>query len=125
MRELMEDAEYGKATAVVALWRITGDPGPILAVLEEVVVRFTGDDDRYGHLTEALHAFLRICTVTPAARRAQRLVEARDTRLSPYWDYRAVLGDQELPSAVAAFLALPCRGRLARPPATRRTHVDD
>lgn len=80
-----------------------------------MVVRFTGDDDRYGHLTEALHAFLRICTVTPAARRALRLVEARDTRLSPYRDYRAVLGDQELRSAVAAVLALPCWGGLARP----------
>ncbi|MEU6105322.1 hypothetical protein [Streptomyces flaveolus] len=125
VRELIENAEYGKATAAVALWRITGDPGPTLAVLEEIVVRFTGDDDRYGALTEALRAFLRIGTVTPAARRALRLVEARDTRLSHYRDYRAVLDDQELRSVIAAVFALPCRGGLALPPGKRRAHVDD
>ncbi|MFD8201331.1 hypothetical protein [Streptomyces sp. NPDC059701] len=79
-------------------------------------MRFTGGDDRYGDLTEALGAFLCIGTVTPAARRALRLVEARDTRLSPYRDYRAVLGDQEIRSAVAAVLALPDGGGLTLPP---------
>lgn len=107
VREVMENAKYGKATAAVALWRITGDPGPTLSVLEQVVARFTGDDDRYGDLAEALRGFLRIGTVTPAARRALRLVEARDPRLSNDRDYRAVLDDQELRAAIAAVLALP------------------
>ncbi|MEU0255752.1 hypothetical protein ABZ299_25400 [Streptomyces sp. NPDC006184] len=107
VREVMENAEYGRATAAVALWAITGDPGATLAVLEQVVVRFTGDDDRYGDLAEALRGFLRIGTVTPAARRALRLVGARDPRLSNHRDYRAVLDDQELRSAIAAVLALP------------------
>ncbi|MBL1087660.1 hypothetical protein JK359_38000 [Streptomyces actinomycinicus] len=107
VREVMENAAYGRVTAAVALWAITGDPGPTLAVLEEVVVRFTGDDDRYGDLAEALRGFLRIGTVTPAARRALRLVGARDARLSNHRDYRAVLDDQELRSAIAAVLALP------------------
>ncbi|MFG2638968.1 hypothetical protein ACGFX8_35570 [Streptomyces sp. NPDC048362] len=103
----MESTEYGRATATVALWAITGDPGTSLAVLEEIVLRFTGDDDRYGDLAEALRGFLRIGTVTPAARQALRLVGARDLRLSNHRDYRAVLADQELRSAIAAVLALP------------------
>ncbi|MFF9243851.1 hypothetical protein ACF1AY_04120 [Streptomyces sp. NPDC014776] len=107
VREVMENTEYGRATAAVALWAITGDPGPSLAVLEQAVVRFTGDDDRYGVLAEALRGFLHIGTVTPTARRALRLVEARDLRLSHYRDYRAILDDQELRSAIAAVIALP------------------
>ena len=107
VREVMENAEHGRVTAAVALWAITGDPGATLAVLGQVVVRFTEDDDRYGDLAEALRGFLRIGTVTPAARRALRLVGARDLRLSNHRDYRAVLDDQELRSAIAAVLALP------------------
>ncbi|MEV0981155.1 hypothetical protein [Streptomyces sp. NPDC049915] len=107
VREVMENADYGRATAAVALWAITGDPGATLTVLEQVVVRFTGDDDRYGDLAEALRGFLRIGTVTPAARRALRLIEARDSRLSHYRDYRAVLDDQNFRSTIAAVLALP------------------
>lgn len=107
VREVMENAEHGKVTAAVALWAITGEPGPTLAVLEQVVVRFTGDDDRYGDLAEALRGFSRIGTVTPIARRALRLVGARDLRLSAHRDYRAVLDDQELRTAIAAVLALP------------------
>ncbi|MFF9179336.1 hypothetical protein [Streptomyces sp. NPDC014793] len=107
VREVMENAEHGRATAAIALWAITGDSGVALAVLEQVVVCFTGDDDRYGDLAEALRGFLRIGTVTPAARRALRLVGARDLRLSAHRDYRAVLGDQELRTAIAAVLALP------------------
>ncbi|MFD5584262.1 hypothetical protein ACFWII_10725 [Streptomyces sp. NPDC127063] len=103
----MESTEYGRATAAVALWAITGDPGLSLAVLEQAVVRFTGDDDRYGVLAEALRGFLHIGTVTPTARRALRLVEARDLRLSHCRDYRAILDDQELRSAIAAVIALP------------------
>ncbi|MFR9797804.1 hypothetical protein ACL02U_18155 [Streptomyces sp. MS06] len=107
VREVMENSEYGRVVAAVALWAITGDQGTTLPVLEQVVVRFTEDDDRYGDLAEALRGFLRIGTVTPAARRALRLVGARDLRLSNHRDYRAVLDDQELRSVIAAVLALP------------------
>ncbi|MFF9154540.1 hypothetical protein ACF1AB_20185 [Streptomyces sp. NPDC014846] len=107
VREIMENAKYGQVTAAVTLWAITGDPSATLAVLEQVVVRFTGDDDHYGDLSEALQGFLRIGTVTPAARRALRLVAARDLRLSNDRDYRAILDDQELRSAIDAVLALP------------------
>lgn len=107
VREITDNAEYGRATAAVALWAITGDPGETLAVLEQIVVRFTEDDDRYGVLVEALRGFLRIGTVTPDARRALRLIEARDQRLSNYRDYRAILGDEELRSAITSVLALP------------------
>ncbi|MFF4439613.1 hypothetical protein [Streptomyces sp. NPDC001621] len=107
VREIMENAKYGRATAAITLWAITGDPSATLAVLEQVVVRFTGDDDHYRDLSEALHGFLRIGTVTPAARRALRLVADRELRLSSDRDYRAILDDQELRSAIAAVLALP------------------
>lgn len=107
VRQVMENAAYGRATAAVALWAITGDPGASLAVLEQVVMRFTGDDDRYRDLAEALRGFLRIGTLTPAARRALHLIEARDLRLSNDRDYRAILDDQELRSTIAAVLALP------------------
>ncbi|WP_333760626.1 hypothetical protein [Streptomyces sp. IBSBF 2390] len=107
VREIMENAKYGRVTAAITLWAITGDPSATLAVLEQVVVRFTGDDDHYRDLSEALHGFLRIGTVTPAARRALRLVAVRDLRLSHDRDYRAILDDQELRSAIDAVLALP------------------
>lgn len=107
VREIMENAKYGRATAAITLWAITCDASATLAVLEQVVVRFAGDDDHYGDLSEALHGFLRIGTVTPAARRALRLVAARDLRLSNDRDYRAILDDQELRSTIDAVLALP------------------
>ncbi|MFE9497016.1 hypothetical protein [Streptomyces collinus] len=67
VREVMENAEYGRATAAVALWAITGDPRATLAVLKQVVVRFTGDDDRYGDVAEALRGRAgRVATAAPA-----------------------------------------------------------
>ncbi len=107
VRQIVEDAKHGQVEAAVALWAITGNPQPTLSVLENTVLSFTEEDDRYGYLLGALRGFIRIGATTPAARKALNIIRARDRRLSHYRDYRAILDDQELRSAMEAVLTLP------------------
>ncbi|MGW1893362.1 hypothetical protein ACWCP6_24410 [Streptomyces sp. NPDC002004] len=93
--------------AAVALWSITGEPGPSVSVVEEYVLEFGDGGDAYGSFLDALRALARIGTATPAVRATLRTVRGSDMRLSPYRDYRAFLQDEEIRSAIDDVLALP------------------
>lgn len=49
----------------------------------------------YGLFDEALRTLIRLGPPSPAVRTALRTLRDRDTRLSPYGDYRAVLDDEK------------------------------
>lgn len=78
-----------------------------MSVLTEYVLPMADGDDSYGFLHDALKAFARIGTVTPAARAALRMLRDSDRRLSVHGDYRAILLDEEMRSAIDEVLALP------------------
>lgn len=78
-----------------------------MSVLTEYVLAMADGDDSYGFLVDALRAFARIGTVTPAARAALRTLRDSDRRLSACEDYRAVLLDEEMRSVIDEVLALP------------------
>ncbi|MFM9797441.1 hypothetical protein, partial [Streptomyces turgidiscabies] len=61
----------------------------------------------YGSVLDALRALARIGTLSPAARAILRTVQALDQRLLTYRDYRAILQDEEIRSAIDDVLALP------------------
>ncbi|WP_143659798.1 hypothetical protein [Streptomyces pharetrae] len=108
VRHVMEHGErYLRSRAAVALWSITGDPGPSAAVLEEYVLPVADGDDSYGFFLDALRALARIGEVTPGAREALLRVRASGRRLASYRDYRAILQDEEIRSAIDDVLALP------------------
>ncbi|MFD8821775.1 hypothetical protein ACFV1C_05315 [Streptomyces sp. NPDC059605] len=111
VRHIMENTEGWRRTqAALALWVATGEPEPSVSVLEEFVLAFAAGDDGYGIFDDALRALIRIGTITPAARAALRTIRERDGRLSPYWDYRAFLQDEELRAVIEDALALPRQG---------------
>ncbi|MFF3396404.1 hypothetical protein ACFYW1_36530 [Streptomyces sp. NPDC002669] len=108
VRHIMENTDGWRRTqAALALWAATGEPEPSVPVLEEFVLAVAAGDDGYGAFGDALRALIRIGTVTPAARAALRTIRERDGRLSPYWDYRAFLQDEELRAVIEDALALP------------------
>ncbi|MCX5528817.1 hypothetical protein OG342_39235 [Streptomyces bobili] len=123
VRQLMEHGDtWLRLRAAVALWSITGEPEPSASVLEEYLSPLADGDDGYdssssygsassyggyGSFLDALRALARIGTLSPAARAILRTVQARDQRLSTYRDYRAILQDEEIRSAINDVLALP------------------
>ncbi|GHH84413.1 hypothetical protein [Streptomyces capitiformicae] len=108
VRYIMERCDgYQRLKAAIALWSITAEAEPTVSVLTEYVLPMADGDDSYGFLSFALSAFTRIGTVSPAARAALRTLRDSDRRLSAHQDYRAVLGDEEMRSAIDEVLALP------------------
>ncbi|SNT21542.1 HEAT repeat domain-containing protein [Actinacidiphila glaucinigra] len=105
--------EHGSAwvriPAAVALWAITGNPGPSVSVLEEYLHALADGSDAYGDALRALQALLQIGTVTAETRALLRSLQNSDRRLSNCRDYRAFLEDEELRSMVDGALALPQR----------------
>ncbi|MEV4233276.1 hypothetical protein AB0J81_40680, partial [Streptomyces bobili] len=108
VRQLMEHGDtWLRTRAAVALWSITGEPEPSVPVLEEYLTPLAHGDDSYGSFLYALQALARIGTISPAARAILRTVQGLDQRLSTYRDYRAILQDEEIRSAINDVLALP------------------
>ncbi|WP_149830436.1 HEAT repeat domain-containing protein [Streptomyces tailanensis] len=108
VRHIMEHSDgWQRLKAAIALWSITAEPEPTVSVLTEYVLAMADGDDSYGFLHDALKAFARIGTVTPAARAALRTLRDSDRRLSVHGDYRAILLDEEMRSAIDEVLALP------------------
>lgn len=108
VRHVMETSEgWYRIEAAIALWSLTGEPEPSASVLEESVLPMADGDDSYGSFAEALRGLARIGRITPAARAALRTVQASDRRLSPYRDYRALLTDEHLRTAIDTALAVP------------------
>ncbi|MGW7367156.1 hypothetical protein ACWGI8_27915 [Streptomyces sp. NPDC054841] len=107
VRQLMEHGDaWLRPWAAVAFWPITGEPGPCVPVLEEYLLPVAEGGDTYGSLLYALRALARIVTVSLVARAALRTVRGFDQRLSTYRDYRAILQDETIRSAIDAVLAL-------------------
>lgn len=108
VRHVMEHTGgWQRIQAAIALWSITGEPEPSASVLEQFALPIATGDDGYGHFLTALRALAQIGKPTPTLREALRTATAADRRLSPYADYRAFLGDQELRSAIETALTLP------------------
>jgi hypothetical protein len=107
IRDLMETSEnwWLRLASATALWSITGDPAPSLPVLARFVTTIAEGDDSYGSFHMALEALNRISTITPEIEAALRTIRARDRRLSPYGDYRAVLDDEALRGTIDGLLA--------------------
>ncbi|MFF3767359.1 hypothetical protein ACFYYR_25195 [Streptomyces sp. NPDC001922] len=93
--------------AAVTLWSVTGQPEPSVSVLEAYFPPIAEGGDTFGHFLDALLALARIGTVSPSARTVLRRVRASDRWLSTYRDYRAVLQDETIRSAIDEVLALP------------------
>ncbi|WP_406253467.1 hypothetical protein OH786_33925 [Streptomyces atratus] len=108
VRHLMEHGDtWSRPRAAVALWSITGEPEPSVSVLEEYLPPIAHGGDTYGSFLYALQALARIGTISPAARAVLRTVQGFDRPLSTYRDYRAILQDETIRSAIDDVLALP------------------
>ncbi|MEW2117905.1 hypothetical protein AB0945_22500 [Streptomyces sp. NPDC005474] len=107
IRDLMENTEHWwlRLASATALWSITGDPAPTLPVLARPIAAVAEGDDSYGKLRIALDALSRVGGITPEIEADLRTLWARERRLSPYGDYRAVLGDEALRGAIGGLLA--------------------
>ncbi|MFJ4338489.1 hypothetical protein [Streptomyces sp. NPDC088915] len=108
VRQLVRHGDdWLRPRAAVALWSITGEPEPGASVLEEELPPVAHGGDTYGGFLHALRALARIGTVSPAARAVLRTVRGFDRPLSTYRDYRAILQDETIRSAIDDVLALP------------------
>lgn len=108
VRHVMEHGgTWTRLQAAVALWSITSEPEPSVSVLEEYLLPLAHGDDNYGDFLDALRALARIGTISQAARAVLRTVQGSDRRLATYRDYRAILQDEEIRSAIDDVLALP------------------
>ncbi|MER5281085.1 hypothetical protein ABT025_35890 [Streptomyces sp. NPDC002809] len=108
VRHVMEHGDtWARLQAAVALWSITSEPEPSVSVLEEYLPPVAHGDDTYGSFLDALQALARIGTISPAARAVLRTVQGFDRRLAAHRDYRAILQDEEIRSAIDDVLALP------------------
>ncbi|UUU29068.1 hypothetical protein JIX56_03660 [Streptomyces sp. CA-210063] len=96
-----------RTQAAIALWSITGDPGPALPSLEEEILAFTAGGDWYGTFQDALRTLIRFRTLTPATEAALRILRDQDHRLSPCADYQAVLQDEEFRALLDEALTIP------------------
>ncbi|WP_330289122.1 HEAT repeat domain-containing protein [Streptomyces sp. NBC_00576] len=94
-----------RLASATALWSITGDPEPTLPVLARFVTEIAEGDDSYGSFHLALEALSRIGRITPEIEAALCTIRARERRLSPYGDYRAVLNDEALRGTIDGLLA--------------------
>ncbi|MFE7839940.1 HEAT repeat domain-containing protein [Streptomyces sp. NPDC057474] len=104
---LTADEGWLRAQAAIALWSITGDPGPALPALEEEILAFAAGGDRYGAFHDALRTLIRFRTLTPATEAALRILRDQDHRLSPRADYQAVLEDEKLRALMDEALTIP------------------
>ncbi|WP_326661327.1 HEAT repeat domain-containing protein [Streptomyces canus] len=92
--------------AAIALWSITGDPGPARPVLEEEFLAMAAGGEHYGSFGEALGALIRHGgTPGERARTALESLRAQDARLSPCGDYRAILDDERLRALIDTALS--------------------
>lgn len=98
---------WTRTHAAIALWSITGDPGPALPYLEEEILAFTAGGDWYGTFHEALRTLIRFRTLTPATEAALRILRDQEHRLSPCGDYQAVLQEEELRALIDEALTIP------------------
>lgn len=79
-----------------------------VGVLEEFVMPVAdGDDEIYGAFVDVLRGAGPHGQGHPDGTTALRTVRGFDRGLSPYRDYRAFLGDEELRAAIENVLALP------------------
>jgi len=107
IRDLMDNTEdwWLRLASATALWSVTGDPAPTLPVLARPIAAVAEGDDSYGALRIALDALSRIGGITPEIEADLRTIRARERRLSPYGDYRAVLDDEALRGTIEGLLA--------------------
>ncbi|MET9790990.1 hypothetical protein [Streptomyces canus] len=92
--------------AAIALWSITGDPGPARPLLEGEFLAMAAGGEHYGSFGEALGALIRHGgTPSERARTALESLRAQDARLSPCGDYRAVLDDEKFRALIDTALS--------------------
>ncbi|MFI8372029.1 hypothetical protein [Streptomyces sp. NPDC085466] len=108
VRHVMEHGDGRlRLRAAVALWSLTGEPEPAGSAVEDYLLLTAHGGDAYGSFLDALRALARIGRISPAARATLQTVRGSDQRLSTYRDYRALIHDEEIRTAIDDVLALP------------------
>lgn len=107
VRHALDTGEgWTRVQAAIALWSITGEAETALPVLEEEILAFAAGGEWYGTFHDALRAFIRFDTLTPAVETALRTLRDQDRRLSPRADYQAILQDEQIRALMDEALAI-------------------